>query len=105
MTLEQCWHRVPGGTATAALGLARALQDEPTVELVGVAAAHRKPPPAEWQPPIPVRHLPLPRALLYESWHVLRRPRIERIDVIHATGLAMPPRSAPVVYTIHDLAF
>ena len=25
LTLEQCWHRVPGGTATSVLGLAAAL--------------------------------------------------------------------------------
>jgi glycosyltransferase involved in cell wall biosynthesis len=27
------------------------------------------------------------------------------VDVIHATAIAMPPRSAPIVFTIHDLAF
>ena len=37
-TLEQCWHAVPGGTAVAAIELARALEDRGTVELVGVAA-------------------------------------------------------------------
>ncbi|MGH2997181.1 MAG: glycosyltransferase family 4 protein, partial [Gaiellaceae bacterium] len=50
-----------------------------------------------------------PRAVLYETWHLLGRPRVERatgpVDVIHATGLAMPPRSAPLVATIHDLSF
>src|SRR5437764_1575661 len=109
MTIEQCWHRVPGGTAVAALGLIRALREEPAVELVGVAAAHRRPPPPAWVPPVRVRHLRLPRALLYESWHVLRRPPVERatgpVDMIHATALAMPPRSAPIVLTVHDLSF
>jgi glycosyltransferase involved in cell wall biosynthesis len=56
-----------------------------------------------------VHHLPLPRLALYESWHRLRRPKVERatgpIDVVHATTLAMPPRSKPIVLTIHDLAF
>ena len=60
-TLEQCWHDVPGGTAVAALGMARALSTQADVELVGVAARHRRPPPAPFQPPIPVRALPLPR--------------------------------------------
>jgi glycosyltransferase involved in cell wall biosynthesis len=47
--------------------------------------------------------------LLYEAWHYLRLPRVERatgpIDLIHATSLAIPPRSAPLLVTIHDLAF
>jgi glycosyltransferase involved in cell wall biosynthesis len=108
-TLEQCWHRVPGGTAVAALELARELARRPDVELVGVAAAHRRPPPEPWRPSIPTRSLPLPRIALYESWHLLRRPHVERatgsVAVIHATGLAMPPRSSPIVLTIHDLSF
>jgi glycosyltransferase involved in cell wall biosynthesis len=109
MTLEQCWHRVPGGTAVAALALARELSQHPEVALVGVAAAHRKLPPPEWSPPLAVRRLPLPRLALYESWATLRLPRVERatgrVDIIHATAIAMPPRSVPIVITIHDLAF
>ncbi len=109
VTLEQCWHRVPGGTATAALELVRALGARPDVSLVGVAARHRSPAPDPFQPSIPVAHLPLPRPALYESWHRLRRPRVELaagpVDVIHATTLAVPPRSAPLVVTVHDLAF
>ena len=109
MTLEQCWHPVPGGTAVAALELGRELATRPELELVGVSAAHRGPPPPAWRPPIETRPLPLPRIALYEAWHTLRRPRVERAtgrcDVIHATGVAMPPRSAPIVLTVHDLAF
>jgi glycosyltransferase involved in cell wall biosynthesis len=108
-TLEQCWHRVPGGTAVAALELARALADRRDVELVGVAARHRHAPPEQWRPPIPVSQLALPRIPLYESWHYLRRPRVERatgrIDAIHATGMVMPPPSSPVVLTVHDLSY
>ncbi len=108
-TLEQCWHRVPGGTAVAALELARALAERRGLELVGVAARHREPPPPQWKPPITVAHLALPRIALYESWHYLRRPRVEAatgaVDVIHATGIAMPPRTSPVVVTVHDLAY
>ena len=108
-TLEQCWHRVPGGTAVAALELARALAERPDIELVGVAARHGDPPLEQWRPPIPVSHLHLPRIALYESWHYLRRPRVEAatgpVDVVHATGIAMPPASRPVVLTVHDLAY
>jgi glycosyltransferase involved in cell wall biosynthesis len=109
MTIEQCWHRVPGGTAVAALELGRVLSGDPDLDVVGVAAIHRQPPPPAWRPTFRVRSLPLPRLALYEAWHLLRRPRVERatgpVDVIHATGLAMPPRTAPIVLTVHDLAF
>jgi glycosyltransferase involved in cell wall biosynthesis len=109
MTLEQCWHRVPGGTAVAALGMARALAERHDLEIVGVAALHRGPPADGWSPPVEVAHARLPRIALYESWHRLRRPAVESatgpVDVIHATSIAMPPRSSPLVLTLHDLAF
>lgn len=109
VTLEQCWHEVPGGTARAALGSIDALRTHTDLELIGVAARHRHLPPLPWRPSIDVRHLPLPRLALYESWHRLRRPAVQRVtgpvDVIHATGMAMPPPSAPIVVTVHDLAF
>lgn len=110
-TLEQCWHRVPGGTATSAIGVARALAavEHGAVELIGVSARHRDAVSDELRAPIPMRSMPLPRRALYESWHVLRRPPVERatgpVEVIHATGMAIPPRTAPLVVTVHDLAF
>lgn len=108
-TFEQCWHKVPGGTAVAGIEMARALDAVEGVELRGVAARHRDLPPPPWRPPIEVHHLPLPRVALYESWHRFRRPTVERatgpVDVVHATTIAMPPRSKPIVLTIHDLAF
>ena len=108
-TIEQCWHRVPGGTAVAAIEAARALVDDGSIELIGVAARHRNPPPAAYAPPIPVAHLPLPRIALYEAWHRLRAPRVERatgpVDVVHATSIAIPPKSGPLIVTMHDLAF
>lgn len=118
VTLEQCWHRVPGGTARAALEIVDALVAQGEVEvqgaprrleLVGVSARHRDPAPAPWTPTIPVAALRLPRRVLYESWHLASRPAVERatgsVDVIHVTGLAMPPRTVPIVVTLHDLAF
>ena len=109
LTLEQCWHNVPGGTAVAALELVRALLPRGDVELVGVAARHRKLPDEPWEPPLPVRSLPLPRLAMYESWHRFRRPSVERatgpVDLVHATGIAMPPATKPVVSTVHDLAY
>ena len=109
LTLEQCWHRVPGGTATSILALAGALAERDDVEVVGVAARHDGPPPEPWVPPVPVRQLPLPRLALYETWHAVRRPRVERatgaVDLVHATAVAVPGTRAPLVVTIHDLAF
>src|SRR3954447_4443167 len=94
VTLEQCWHRVPGGTARAAVETTRALAaGHPELDLVGVSARHRAPARPPFEPPIEVQALTLPRRTLYDCWHHLRRPRVERatgpVDVIHATGLAM----------------
>jgi glycosyltransferase involved in cell wall biosynthesis len=110
VTLEQCWHAVPGGTAVAALELVRALDSRGDVELVGVAARHPSPAPEAWRPPIEVRHLWPPRSLLYELWHArLPLARVERatgpVDIVHGTAVAFPHAEAPVVLTIHDLAF
>ncbi|MCO8127559.1 glycosyltransferase family 4 protein [Acidimicrobiia bacterium EGI L10123] len=107
--LEQCWAEVPGGTARTMIDLAAALDARPEVDVVGVAARHSGPPPPAWRPTVPVHHLPLPRRLLHETWHALRRPRIERatgaVDVCHAVGGAIPATAAPLVVTVHDLAF
>lgn len=109
ITLEQLWHRVPGGTATATLGLVRALAVRDDVDVVGVSAWHRNAPPVDFQSPIDVRFLALPRLALYEAWHRVRWPDVQRatgpVDVIHATTSAIPPRTRPLVATIHDLAF
>ncbi|HLT70170.1 MAG TPA: glycosyltransferase family 1 protein [Acidimicrobiales bacterium] len=109
VVIEQCWHRVPGGTARAALEQVAAVAAAGGVDQVGVAARHRRPPAPAWRPTIPVRHLPLPRLALYRSWHRWRWPPVERatgpVDVVHATGYAVPPRRAPLVVTLHDLAW
>ena len=109
VVLEQCWHRVPGGTALAALRQVRAIAAACQIEPVGVAPRHSGPPPEPWRPSIPVRRLGLPRPLLYETWHRMRWPRVERatgpVDIIHATGYAVPPRTCPLVVTLHDLAW
>jgi len=108
-TLEQCWHRPPGGTASSALAVARELVQRDDVDLVGVAGRHRRDPPPPWRPPIPVRRLPLARPWLYEAWLRARWPPVERatgpVDVAHATDLVPCPTAAPLVVTVHDLAF
>ena len=57
-----------------------------------------------------IHHSPLPRAALYELWSRYRGAatwgaRRTRPDVLHATTWAIPRRSAPLVVTVHDLAF
>jgi glycosyltransferase involved in cell wall biosynthesis len=108
VTLEQCWHRVPGGSATSVLHTVAALDQRDDVEVVGVAAHHGHPPPAPYEPSVPVWELGLPRRALYEAWHRLRRPPVQRatgpVDAIWASAVAFPPRSAPLVVTVHDLA-
>ena len=108
-TLEQCWHRVPGGTAVAAMQTAEAMKGIHDVELVGVAGRHRKPPSVDWLPPISCVQLPIGTPLLYEAWLYAGWPRPESVtgpvDVVHATTLIPCPTSRPLVVTLHDLAF
>jgi len=109
VTVEQSWHAVPGGIARATVELLRALVARGDVDVVGVAARHRAPPPHDLVPPVTIRQLPLGRRLLYESWQLLRMPRVERatgpIDVVHDGGYVVPPSRAPLVATVHDLFF
>lgn len=120
-TLEQLWHEVPGGTAVAALQIARHLVDDPEVELIGVAGRHRRLPATPWirdlardvglaEPDrLPLRALPLARPWLYLAWLRARWPLVEAatgpVDVCHATGLVPAVCNAPLVVTVHDLAF
>ena len=109
VTLEQCWHQVPGGTARATLDTLDAVVARGDVEQVGVSARHRSPAPEAWRPSIEVRSLPLPRTALYESWQRLRRPHVERatgpVDVVHSTAHVAAASAAPMVATVHDLHF
>ena len=108
-TLEQCWHRVPGGTAVATLEVARRLAGRDDVTLIGVAGRHRHPPDAAFTPPVEPRRLPLARPWLYESWNRLEWPRVERatgaVDVCHSTTAIPAATSSPHVVTVHDVAF
>jgi glycosyltransferase involved in cell wall biosynthesis len=108
-TLEQCWHRVPGGTGVAALRVAEAMVAQDDVRLIGVAGRHAHLPPDPWTPNIPVAHLPVASPWLYEMWLRSGWPKVERatgkVDIAHATTLIPCPTDAPLVVTLHDLAF
>ena len=111
VTVEACWHRVPGGTGRAVLGLLEALLGRDDVSVRGLAASHREPPAAAFSlpPSLRVDHSHLPRRALYEYWHRRRGaalPGQGRDDVVHAAGGVMPPTAgAPLVATVHDVAF
>ncbi len=109
LTVEHCWHRVPGGTGRATARLVRALAEHPEVDPVGVSAWHRSAPTPEFDPGLPRRRVPMPRLAVYASWHRLRLPRIEwisgAVSLVHATGGAIPPTRRPLVVTVHDLAW
>lgn len=108
-TLEQCWGRVPGGTAVAALEVARELASMPGIELIGVSGTHAAPPPEAWNPSMPMCSTAGHGARLYAQWVFLGRPTVERVtgplDIAHSTSLIPCPAEAPVVVTVHDLAF
>ena len=108
-TLEQCWHRVPGGTGVAALRVAEAMALQHDIRLVGVAGRHRHLPPEPWLPSIPVAHLPLAAPWLYEAWLRAGWPKVERatgpVDIAHATTVIPCPTDGKLVVTLHDLAF
>ena len=87
-----------------------ALAELGDLDLVGIAARHRQPPADGLGPSIPIRHARLPRRALYDSWHRLRAPSVQRltgpVDVVHATGgVVPPPGRAALVATVNDLAF
>ncbi len=109
-TLEQCWHPNPGGTAVAALRIARELATmAEDIELYQVAGRHPTVPRPEFRPVGQVAMLPLSRPLLYETWTRLNWPKLESVtgelDVAHATGLVPCGTDVPMVVTVHDLAF
>ncbi|MGZ0229400.1 MAG: glycosyltransferase family 4 protein [Acidimicrobiales bacterium] len=108
-TIEQFWHPVPGGTATA-IGelMGHVARVDPSVEFVGITAWHRRPPTIA-APLVPLVQQRLPRRAMYGAWSTIRWPHVEgrtgAVDVVHATSLAIAPTRAPLVVTVHDLAF
>jgi hypothetical protein len=79
------------------------------VQLLGVAGRHKAAPLEPYRPPIAVHSLPLAGPYLYESWLRFNWPKVEgatgAIDLVHATSIIPAASGAPLVATIHDLAF
>lgn len=109
ITLEQCWHDVPGGTGVYGVELARELGGLDGVDVVGVAGRHATQPTAGFAPPVRVTSLPVGGPVLYESWLRLGWPRVEGatgpVDVVHASSIIPAATNLPLVVTVHDLAF
>ncbi len=117
ITLTQCWHQVPGGTATSVQRLVGALHQTHQVDLVGVGACGdlrrpatllRNAPPGDWTPPIELVRLPLPLPILYDLWSRTDWPKVAgsagAIDLIHLTVPIRPPEEkTPLVATVHDV--
>lgn len=116
LTAEQLWQPVPGGSGTYITGLIEALNRRDDLTCTAITAGHG-PRSRQARPALPITTLDarLPRPVLYETWTRWRRPPVPRpkrleisrrtYDVVHATTWAIPPRTAPLVVTVHDLAF
>ena len=109
-TLEQCWHRVPGGTAVSAIEVARAMPTvRADVDLLGVSGRHGEDSAVTFDISIDVAGLPVSGPLLYEASLRMRQPRVERvlsdIDLLHNTSIIPFATNGKMVSTVHDLAF
>ena len=106
--VTQCWHRVPGGTATSIVDLIGALGARPDdVDVVAVGPRSSTPPSPDLGAAT-IRRLPLPLPLLYDAWTALRRPTLTSaagaVDLVHVTVPITPPRDrVPLVATVHDV--
>ena len=107
--IEQCWHRVPGGTAVATSNLAEEMCRLEGINLVGIAANHKKNPKKPIPENMEIVNSKLPRQILYEMWNRFNAPKVENIvksiDLVHASGGAIPSTDLPLVATIHDLSW
>lgn len=78
-------------------------------KIEGVAARHRHAALASVALPFPVHCYPVPRPVLYESWHRLGLFPVQQVlgpvDLIWAAAMVVPPASAPLVVSVHDLDF
>ncbi len=97
-------HQIPGGVGVYVRRLIGKLLKSDELQIRILLSSHAEL-PAAWSSADLIR-TNLPFAPLYTAWNFLGRPKIsESLDVVHATGLAIPPASrAALVATVHDLA-
>ena len=73
--VESAWHRVPGGVANSTHHSVHAAADHADIDVIGVHGWHRSPPAAGLEPVVETATIPLPRPVLYDLWHAMRRQR------------------------------
>jgi glycosyltransferase involved in cell wall biosynthesis len=78
------------------------------VDLIGVGPGGRRVPSPPWTPALPIKRLPAPYQLIYDLWHRVHWPPVQRatgrVDLVHATTAMVPPSGGvPLAVTIHDL--
>jgi glycosyltransferase involved in cell wall biosynthesis len=104
---EQLRRRVPGGIGTYVSGLltglnAGASRDGLDVSLVASRTLQLPDPLARFG--FPIKTLAIPPRLIAKAWDV-GIGRVHAGGLVHATSFAMPPTTAKLVVTVHDLAF
>ena len=77
--------------------------------MIGVAGRHRNPPEPSFVPSVNMRYMNLRAPYLYETWLRFGWPTVESVtgdvDVVHCTGFVPPPSKAPMISTLHDVAW
>jgi glycosyltransferase involved in cell wall biosynthesis len=97
-------HEVPGGIGVYVRRLVDELLASPADHSFPLIVSRTAEPPPAWSTQEMIRPT-RPVAQLYAAWNFTGRPRIRgNFDVVHATGLAIPPADGQLVATIHDLA-
>jgi glycosyltransferase involved in cell wall biosynthesis len=92
-------HAIPGGIGSYVRGLVGEIARDPDVSLV---VSRSTAVPSAWPAGAVVRS-PLPLRAMYVAWNVLRAPSVGDFDLVHATGLVIPPASgARLIAMIHD---
>ena len=97
------------GHTTAALVEHLAVRDDLEVSGYAISRSGRDALAGLLPPGVRAATSPVPARVAHRLWRHVERPRIETwtgpVDVVHATNFVAPPARAPVVVTVHDLAY
>jgi glycosyltransferase involved in cell wall biosynthesis len=102
---EQLRRRVPGGIGTYLSGLLTGLNAAGCDGLdISLVASRSQLPDPLARFGFPIETLAIPPRLVAKAWD-LGVGRVHASGLVHATSFAMPPTTAKLVVTVHDLAF